>query len=127
MGKALSAQCPVSLGRPTGTVFIPPRGCATFCSSLGTWLVAVNACGLSTTLPEEVGEEGEMRVSDTSCKAGSGGGSSGPEGQGELISTVGTGPPGTPHFPSPVLLTLCPRTWAQRAQNSLVILRDVQP
>lgn len=105
----------------------PLPGCATFCSSLGTWVIAVNGCGPSTPLPEEVGEEGEMRVSDRSCKPGSGGGSSGPECQGELISSVGTGPPGTLLFPSPVLHTWCSLTWAQRVQNSLVILRDVQP
>lgn len=86
----------------------------------------MNACGLSITLPEEVGEEGETIVSDRSCKAGSGEGRSGAEGQGELISTVGIGPLGTPLF-SPVLLTLGTGAWTQRAQNSLVILRDVQP
>ena len=68
-----------------------------------------------------------MRVSDRSCRAGCGGGSSGPGGQGRLISTEGTGHAGTPLLTSPVLLTLCPLTWAQRAQDLLVILRDVQP
>lgn len=39
-----------------------------------------------------------MRVSDRSCRAGCGGGSSGPGGQGRLISTEGTGHAGT-HSP----------------------------
>ena len=34
---------------------------------------------------------------------------------------------GTPLLTSPVLLTLCPLTWAQTAQDPLLILRDAQP
>lgn len=48
-------------------------------------------------------------------------------GEGEAYQHWGHWAGSTSLLTSPVLLTLCPLTWAQRAQDLLVILRDVQP
>lgn len=111
----------------TGTVFSANPAVYPFIASCGAPAPDDNSeCGLSTTLPEELSKEGD-RVSDSSSRARSGGGKSGPRGQERLISTVGARSPDTPLWTVPVLLTLCPPTSAQRVQDLLVILRDVQP
>jgi len=91
-------------------------------------LTAARTWGLSITLPEELGEEGgeEIRLSDRSCRARCDGDRSGPGGGGGL-SALGALGRLTSLLTSPILLTLYPLSWAQRAQDLLVILRDVQP
>ena len=79
-------------------------------------------------VPEELGEEGgeEIRLSNRSCRARCDGDRSGPGGGGGL-SALGALGRLTSLLTSPVFFTLCPLTWAQRAQDLLVILGDVQP